>query len=71
MLTYLLVFVQEHSKLAHADALVSIVKAIGDVPAQGPKLAPLLHQGVEKGQTQEQILQRNRLAATLKELQVG
>ena len=52
MLTYLLVFVQEHPELAHANALVSIVKAIGDVPAQGPKFAPLLNQRMKEGQTQ-------------------
>ena len=68
---HLLIFIQEHSELAHADALVPIIKAVGDVPAQGPKLAPLLNQGMEEGQTQQEILEGHRLAAPLKELQVG
>ena len=69
--THLLVFIQEHPELAHADALVPIIKAVGDVPAQGPKLAPLLDQSMEEGQTQQQILEGHRLAAALKELQAG
>ena len=68
---HLFVLIQEHPELAHADALVPIIKAIGDVPTQGPKLAALLDQGMEEGQAQQQVLEGHRLAAALKELQVG
>ena len=70
-MTYLFVLIQEHSELAHADALVPIVKAVGDVPPQGPKLAPLLNQGMEECHAQQKVLEGHRLAATLKELHVG
>ena len=68
---HLFILIQEHPELAHADALVPIIKAIGDVPAQGPKLAALLDEGVEEGQAQQQVLEGHRLAAALKELQAG
>lgn len=70
-MAHLLVFVQEHPELAHADALVPVIKAIGDVPGQGAKLAPLLDKGMEEGQTQQQVFEGHWLAAPLKELHVG
>ena len=70
-MAHLFVFIQEHSELAHADALVPIIKTIGDVPAQGTKLAALLHQGMEEGHPQQQVLEGHRLAAALKEVCVG
>ena len=70
-MAYLLIFIQEHSELAHADALVPVIKAIGDVPAQGAKFAPLLHQGMEEGHPQQQVLEGHWLSAALKEVCVG
>lgn len=71
LVAYLLIFIQEHSELAHADALVPVVKAIGDVPAQGAKLAALLHQGMEEGHPQQQVLEGHWLSAALKEVCAG
>ena len=33
----------------HTCSKVSLVELIGDVPAKGPKLTPLLHSGVQEG----------------------
>ena len=68
---HLFVFIQEHPELAHADALVAVIKAIGDVPPQGPKFAALLDKGMEEGHPQQQVLEGHRLAAALKELCAG
>ena len=65
---HLLVFIQEHPELAHADALVAVIKAVGDVPPQGPELTALLDKGMEEGHAQQQVLEGHRLAAALKEL---
>ena len=43
-------------QLAHADTQVGLVEAIGDVPAQGAELAPLLHQSMEETQPEEEFL---------------
>ena len=44
----LVVLVYEHLELADADAEVRLVEPIGDVPAEGAKLPPLLDQGMEE-----------------------
>lgn len=58
------VIVEKHLHLPHADAQVALVELVWNVPAQRPKLAPLLDDGVEKAQREEQLLPpRRRLAA--------
>jgi len=44
-------------QLSDRDAEVSLIKFIWDVPPKGTKLAPLLHQRVEKAQAEEQSLE--------------
>jgi hypothetical protein len=43
---------------------------ICDVPPQGPKLPPLLNDGVEEDEAEQQLLEGTRLGAGLKELLV-
>ena len=50
-----LIFIDEHLKLAHADAQVGLIEPI-DVPAQWAKLVLFLHQSMEEAQTEEKFL---------------
>jgi len=56
VITYI-VLVEKHMQLSDRDAEVSLIKFIWDVPPKGTKLAPLLHQRVEKAQAEEQSLE--------------
>ena len=51
-----LIFIEEHLQLPDTDPQVSLVVLVRDVPAQGTKLAPLLHQSMEETQPKEQPL---------------
>mmetsp|Transcript_22137 Transcript_22137/g.48342 ORF Transcript_22137/g.48342 Transcript_22137/m.48342 type:complete len:214 (+) Transcript_22137:1762-2403(+) len=65
------VLVQEHLELPHADAQVILVELIRNVPANRAELAPLLHDGVEEGQAEQQLAELLVLHAALKELGVA
>ena len=41
--------------LFHADPQVRLVELVGDVPAQGSELPPLLHHGVEEAEPKEEL----------------
>ncbi len=47
--------------LPHANTEVRLIELIRDVPAQSPKLPPLLDQGVEEAQPKQQLLPCLRL----------
>ncbi len=53
--TYLIVFVNEELQLSHGDSQVRFIEAVLDIPAEGSKLAPLLHQSMEEAQTVEEL----------------
>ena len=45
-----------HLHLLHGDSEIRLVELIGDVPAQGTKLPPLLYQGMEETQTKQPLV---------------
>ena len=62
LIAYLLLF--------HTNAEVRLIELVGDVPAQGPKLSSLLHEGVEEAQPKEKLAPGAGLVAALKEVEV-
>ena len=54
-----LVLLQEHVQLLDGDTQVSLVELVGDVPAHGAELPPLLGQGVEEAQAVQQLLKHH------------
>lgn len=50
-----LILINEHLELPHTDTQVRVIEAIWDVPAQRPKLPPLLHQCMEEAEREEQL----------------
>eukprot|EP00962_Isochrysis_galbana_P006126 scaffold1658_cov115-Isochrysis_galbana.AAC.11 len=59
----LLLLVQEHAERLHRHLQVGPVEFVPDVPAERPKLAPLLHHRVEEGHAEEQLVPLVRLGA--------
>ena len=51
-----LILIEEHLQLPHADPEVSLVELVGDVPAEGTELPPLLDQSVEEAEAKEELL---------------
>jgi hypothetical protein len=49
------------------DPQVVLIELIRDVPADGPKLAPLLHHAVEEGQAKQQAAEGCILLAPVQE----
>lgn len=53
-----IILVQEHVELSDTDSQVRLVEFVRNVPSEGTKLSPLLHNTVEETQTKEQLLER-------------
>ena len=53
----ILVFFQEHLELGHADPEVTVCKVVGDVPAQGAKLAPLNDDAMEEAEGEQEVFE--------------
>jgi len=41
--------------LPHADPEVRLIELVWDIPAEGPKLSPLLHYCVEETESKQQL----------------
>ena len=53
--------------LFHTDTEVTLIELIGNVPSQGSKLPPLLHQSMEETQSEEKLAPNLRFVAALEE----
>ena len=53
--------------LSHADPEVTLIELIWNVPAEGPKLPPLLHQSMEETEPKEQLSPDPGFVAPLEE----
>mmetsp|Transcript_5662 Transcript_5662/g.19199 ORF Transcript_5662/g.19199 Transcript_5662/m.19199 type:complete len:711 (+) Transcript_5662:204-2336(+) len=63
--------VDEHEQLPHGDLQVGVGELVLDIPAQGPELDALLHEGVEEAQPEEQLVELLRpLPRAVEELRV-
>lgn len=56
--------------LLHANPEVGFVELVWNVPPQSPKLPPLLNNGMEKTQPEEELLPGLRLVAAFEEVGV-
>mmetsp|Transcript_36239 Transcript_36239/g.69498 ORF Transcript_36239/g.69498 Transcript_36239/m.69498 type:complete len:386 (-) Transcript_36239:739-1896(-) len=63
--------VQEHLQLPQRNLEVRVRELVGDVPPEGAKLDALLHQGVEEGQSKQQLLPLRRPLAPVEKLRVA
>ena len=52
-----LVLVEEDVQLLHADAQVSLIEFVWNVPTQRPKIPPFLHQRMEEAEAVQQCLE--------------
>mmetsp|Transcript_12285 Transcript_12285/g.49294 ORF Transcript_12285/g.49294 Transcript_12285/m.49294 type:complete len:243 (-) Transcript_12285:3353-4081(-) len=67
----LFVLVDVHLELSDGDFEVSVVKAVGDVPPDGPERATLLNEPVAEREAEAELLEHLRLVAPLEEFLVG
>lgn len=51
-----LILIEEHLQLSHTDPQIRLVVLIRDIPSQGTKFPPLLHQSMEETEPKEQLL---------------
>lgn len=56
-----------HLLLPHADAKITLIELIGNVPTQSSKLSPLLYQSVEEAETKEQLAPDHGFVTALEE----
>ena len=56
-----------HLLLLHADAEITLVEFIRDVPSQSSKFPPLLHKSMEETEPKEKLAPDLRLVTALKE----
>lgn len=68
---HVLVLIQEHFQLKHADPQISLVELVGIVPANGAEFPSLLHNRVEEAEREQELLEIARLSGFLKKLFVA
>ena len=67
----LLVLVQEHLLLSHANPKVRLVELVRNVPTKSTKFPSLLYEGVKETESEEKLPPGIRLVAVTKKVWIG
>ena len=63
--------VEEHPQLTQRDFQIRIVEAVRDVPTERSEVLALLDEGVEEGETHEELLPLRRSRASVEKVAIG